>query len=255
MLEILHISENGLKANQEWMNSISHNVANMQTPGFKKASMSFSEIVNTSPVQDQDKTNNRQAFDGMGVVANAKVIDFTKGDLKATGRSLDVAINGDGFLEIESANGDLAYTKVGRLSVDSDGRLVTHDGALLSSDIVIPPDSKGVRIAANGLVSVDMGAGTFTDVGTINIAQFANPEYLQPIGDGVFKATKQSGDAEIDARHVKNGDIMQGYLEMSNVNLIDEMGDLLMAQRAYQLNARLIQTADQILETINNLRR
>ncbi|GGY84976.1 flagellar basal-body rod protein FlgG [Cellvibrio zantedeschiae] len=253
MLEILHISENGLKANQEWINSISHNVANMQTPGFKKASVGFSELISAGNIQHEpvQKSN----FEGMGVSIANKATDFSKGDIKQTGKYLDVAVIGDGFIELETENGDLVYTKLGHLGVNADGRLVAHDGSLLSSDINIPTGNKGVRIAPNGLVSADMGDGNFLDVGSINIVRFNNPEYLQSIGNQIFQPTKQSGEAELESTSTSKTTLAQGFLEMSNVNLVDEMSDLLLAQRAYQLNARLIQTADQILETINNLRR
>lgn len=253
MLEILHISETGLKSNQEWINSISHNVANMQTPGFKKASMGFGELVNNTNIQGAQPQEPK--FEGKGVKTVSQSIDFSRGDIKQTGKSLDVAINGDGFIELETDNGETVYTKLGHLGVNADGRLVAHDGSLISSDITIPADNRGVRIATNGLVSVDMGGGNFLDVGSINIVKFNNPEYLQAVGNQIFRSTRLSGDAEIELNTANKSSLSQGFLEMSNVNLIDEMSDLLLAQRAYQLNARLIQTADQILETINNLRR
>jgi len=248
----LNISENGLKANQEWINSISHNVANMQTAGFKKTNVSFNELVNSTSSADNPQ---QLAHEGMGVTINNQSVDFSKGDIKSTSRALDIAINGNGFLELEKEDGETAYTKLGRLNVNADGRLVAHDGSLLSSEIIVPAGSKSIHIGANGLVSAEMTSGEFMDLGNINIAQFSNPEYLKPIGNEIYVTTQQSGEPEINSTATGNNTIMQGFLEMSNVNMIDEMSDLLMAQRAYQLNARLIQTADQILETINNLRR
>lgn len=253
MLEILQISENGLKANQEWINSISHNVANMQTAGYKKTSVNFGELVNSTA--SADKNVQAPVFDGMGVAVTNSIIDVSKGDIKSTGRGLDIAIDGKGFIELQLDDGTLAYTRLGRLSVSPEGKLTTADGIALSSDITIPSGAKNIKIDQQGVVSAQMSQEDFIEVGSLNIVQFNNAEYLQPIGNEKFLATKLSGEPETQLANQSNNGIMQGFLEMSNVDLIDEMSNLLMAQRAYQLNARLIQTADQILETVNNLRR
>lgn len=254
MLEILQISHNGLKANQDWLNSISHNVANMQTPGFKKTSVNFGELIANRPsTTDQSLA---PQLNGMGVSITNLTTDFSKGDMKSTGRALDIAIDGNGFIELQLENGDLAYTRLGHLSVSNEGRLVANDGTNLSADILIPPGVKNIKIDQNGVVSAQMDQQNYIEVGTINIVEFSNPESLQPMGNEIYIATKSSGDPEhISVSNNNSVGILQGFLEMSNVNLIDEMSNLLVAQRAYQLNARLMQTADQILETINNLRR
>jgi flagellar basal-body rod protein FlgG len=252
MLEVLQISENGLRANQAWINSISHNVANIQTAGFKKSIVNFGELVNTSskPIGGAEKTQ----FEGMGVAVNSQIIDSRQGDMKATNRSLDLAIEGSGFFEVELDDGTLGYTRTGRLSVNEDGRLVTQDGHPLSSEILIPLDSENIKVKTNGMVQADVGADQTIEVGQIQLMNFVNPEQLKAIGNELYVSSSQSGEPEqlVDE---KSHRILQGFIEMSNVDLIDEMTDLLLAQRSYQLNARLIQTADQILETINNLRR
>lgn len=250
MLEVLQISENGLKANQDWINSISNNVANMQTPGFKKTSLGFSELVKT----DSGENGAASVVSGSGVKVSDKAIDFSQGDLKMTNRALDLAIEGAGFFEVEMNNGEVGYTRLGRLSVNADGNLVTQNGERLSGDIVIPIEAQSVTVNADGAVLANLGDGEQLELGSIQIFNFANPESLRPIGGETYLASDTSGQPEVVADN-SGHKILQGFLEMSNVNLIDEMGDLLMAQRSYQLNARLIQTADQILETINNLRR
>lgn len=255
MLEILQISQNGLKANQEWINSISHNVANMQTPAFKKSSVNFGELVNTqAPMNDSIE---KPRFEGMGVAVSNSIIDFNKGAMKSTGRALDVAIDGPGFIELQLENGSSAYTRLGRLSINPDGKLTTFDGVALSADISIPSGAKNVKIDQQGVVSVQLTEQDFVEVGALNLVQFTNPENLQPIGNEKYLVTQLSGEPEtiLSTDSKSDSGILQGFLEMSNVDLIDEMSNLLMAQRAYQLNARLIQTADQILETVNNLRR
>jgi len=251
MLEILQISENGLRTNQEWLNSISHNISNIQTPGYKKNSLNFGELVAAPLVSGSDQSVDVQ---GMGVGVQSSMIDSSIGDVKATGRPLDVTITGEGFLEIELENGDYAYTRVGRLSINEDGRLTTADGLLLSSDVTIPSGAKSILINKTGIVSAQIGADENLELGQLTLVNFTAPEFLQSIGDERYIVTEKSGQAELLVGDTEQG-FMQGYLEMSNVDLIDEMSDLLIAQRAYQLNARLIQTADQILETINNLRR
>jgi flagellar basal-body rod protein FlgG len=251
MLEILQISENGLRTNQEWLNTISHNVSNIQTPGYKKASLNFGELVASTAMPQNGQPSN---FQGMGVAVESNMIDSSMGDIKATGRSLDVAITGTGFLEVELENGDYAYTRVGRLTINQDGRLTTHEGLLLSSDINIPEGTKNIVIGQTGIVTAQIGADETMELGQLTLVNFTAPEFLHAIGSERYIATEKSGQPEQLIDQPDQG-FMQGYLEMSNVDLIDEMSDLMVAQRAYQLNARLIQTADQILETINNLRR
>ncbi len=251
MLEILQISENGLRTNQEWLNTISHNVSNIQTPGYKKTSLNFGELVTSSVIPQNGQPGN---FQGMGVTVESNMIDARMGDIKATGRSLDIAITGNGFLEVELENGDYAYTRVGRLTVNQDGRLTTHDGLLLSSDINIPSGTKNILIGQTGMVTANIGTDETIELGQLTLVNFSAPEFLHAIGSERYIVTEKSGQPEQLIDQPDQG-FMQGYLEMSNVDLIDEMSDLMMAQRAYQLNARLIQTADQILETINNLRR
>ncbi len=252
MIEILQISENGLRANQEWINSISHNVTNMQTPGYKKTITNFGELVNgVSSLNSEVKSEH---YSGMGVTVTSTMLNSASGDIKATGRDLDIAIKGGGFIELETESGDFVYTRLGRLSLDEDGRLISEDGLMLSSDIVVPANYKALNVDSSGVVRADLGSGDVIELGKIDLVKFTSADHLQPIGNEKYLATERSGQAE-KIESSDEGAIMQGFLEMSNVDLIDEMSDLLLAQRAYQLNARLIQTADQILETINNLRR
>lgn len=252
MLEIMQISENGLKANQEWINSISHNVANIQTPSYKKEIVNFGELVSAKSEPSSSLAN--ATHNGMGVSVESTMIDTRKGDIKATGRELDVAIDGSGFVEVELPNGDYAYTRLGRLSINEEGLITTHDGLLLSSSIAVPAGASNFRVNERGLVSVKVGDNENINLGSIDLVNFSAPEYLQPLGNERYLATEKSGMPEELTENTSTR-FLQGFIEMSNVDLIDEMSSLLLAQRAYQLNARLIQTADQILETINNLRR
>lgn len=252
MLEIIQISENGLRANQAWINSISHNVANLQTVGFKKTVVTFGDIVNV-PFESNSRAASSEVR-GMGVEVSRTMVDARPGDLRMTGRPLDLAIDGNGYFEVEMDDGSYAYTRMGRFAVNEEGRLVTSSGRLLNSDIMIPAEATNLRIEQNGRIYLDLSADQAVEVGEIDLVYFTNPDGLKPIGGEMYMPTQASGNAQGQLSEVPTR-ILQGYLEMSNVNLIEEMSDLLLAQRAYQLNARLIQTADQILETINNLRR
>lgn len=259
MIDALHISQSGLKATQEWLDHISNNVANMQTAGYKKTSVHFVDMV--SSVDSQSGTNSvGQRITnqiGVGTRLGAPTIDFSVGSFKPTFRSLDVAINGAGFLEVISADGDVAYTRLGKLSTNKDGYLTTVGGQLLSDNIQVPTDVESVEILSDGTIlakfSDDQSA---MELGQIQLALISNAEAMTSIGNGLFVTTEKTGDAIMhEPGRNGTGKLMQGFLEMANVDLVEEMTNLVLAQRAYQLNARIIQTADQILETVNNLRR
>lgn len=259
MIDALHISESGLRATQKWIDTISNNVANMQTAGFRKSAVNFSDMVRSSP--ESDPTNGSTGADttslGIGTRVSGSTIDFGMGAVQATNSPLDVAIQGNGFLEVERADGTLAYTRLGRLKVTSEGQLVSLNGLALSSDIRVSPDVEALEIQPDGTVRGRVG-GTqeVLELGQIRLARISNPESMTNLGDGLFATTEASGDATLHIAGTDGvGGLLQGYLEMSNVDLVEEMTSLVLAQRAYQLNARIIQTADQVMETINNLRR
>ncbi|MCD6069493.1 MAG: Flagellar basal-body rod protein [Microvirga sp.] len=254
MIDALQIASSGLSANQVWLNTISNNVANMQTPGFKRGQVTFQNMVR--PVSSAASADVSVAS-GAGVQLGEPTHLFTPGAMRETNRSLDLAIQGDGFFEITLATGETAYTRLGSFHVNAEGQLALPNGELLTSDIRIPPDAEGVRIESNGAVRVKLAQSSdYVDAGSIRIAKFAQPVFLEQIGGGLYAQTRQSGAASlIEPGQEAAGTLLTGHLELSNVDIVSEMTDLVMAQRAYQLNARLLQASDQILETINNLRR
>jgi flagellar basal-body rod protein FlgG len=202
----------------------------------------------------QEGVQREHAQDGVEVLATRPV--FTEGTLAQTGNPLDLAIEGHGFLEIETAAGDRVYTRAGQLHVDNEGYLATVNGGRLAGNIQIPPDAKHVAIDPTGQVSATLGTDTNpTVIGQIQLAVFASPEALQSVGDNAYVPTRESGDPSLgkpgDAGF---GNLQQGVLEQSNVNMVQAMTALVLAQRSYQLNARVLQAADQVLDTINNLR-
>ena len=258
MIDALHISESGLRATQKWIDTISNNVANMQTAGFKKSAVNFTDLVRGSDGAGGAQ-NTQEAADAGGIgtriAANSTV--FSMGSVQATNNPLDIVIQGNGFFEVVRADGSLVYTRLGRMKVTAEGLLSSANGLALSSDIRIPPDVEAIEIQADGTVRGRVG-GTedIIELGQVRVARISNPESMKALGDGLYATTEASGDATLHTAGSEGvGQLLQGHLEMSNVDLVEEMTSLVLAQRAYQLNARIIQTADQVMETINNLRR
>lgn len=254
MIDALYISATGLRSQQEQIDVISNNVANMQTPGFKKSRVNFAEMTGVAaPTQD---TGTPQ-FNGGGTQIMSTLAIFSEGELRQTQNATDLAIQGGGFFELENDVGEKVYTRAGQFRVDGEGYLTSVSGLRLAQGLQIPPDALDLKISAIGEVSARLGGETErTQIGMIELASFPSADSLTAIGENTFAPTDASGAATFgkpgDAGY---GKLQQGFLEMANVDLVDEMTSLVMAQRAYQLNARVLQAADQILETINNLRR
>lgn len=254
MIDALYISASGLRSQQEQIDVISNNVANMQTPGFKRSRVDFAEVAALSPGTGD---NVQAAAHGGGTQVLRTSTLFGEGELRPTGHPLDLAVEGLGFFELEDANGTRFYTRAGQFRVDPEGYLVAVNGMRLAQGLQIPPDALDVRIASNGEISARLGSDSErTILGEIELATFVAPDALVSAGENVFAATEQAGVATFGKPSDPGfGALRQGYLEMANVDLVDEMTSLVMAQRAYQLNARVLQASDQLLETINNLRR
>ncbi len=260
MIDALYISATGLRSQQEQIDVISNNVANMQTPGFKKSRVNFAEI---SGINGEVQNATNPQFSGGGTRILSTMSVFSPGETRPTQsvseytNVTDLAIEGNGFFELENAEGEKLYTRAGQFRIDQEGYLVSVNGMRLSQGIQIPPDAIGLRISQTGEISARLGNDSGrSQIGAIELTTFAASDALQTVGGNMFTATESSGAPSFG----KPGDIgvgrlQQGYLELANVDLIDEMTNLVMAQRAYQLNARVLQAADQILETINNLRR
>lgn len=256
MIDALHIAASGLSSQQQQIDVISNNLANMQTPGYKRSRVAFTDVSALTPAQAQQGVAINQVGAGTQIMETAPVM--SDGALQQTGNTWDLAIQGAGFFEIASADGgDRLYTRAGQLKVDNDGYLATATGQRLAQDIQIPADAKHITVNANGEIHAQLGSdGKDTVVGTLQLATFAAPEALRSVGGNAFAATPDSGDAVVGkAGDAGFGTITQGYVESSNVDLVGEMSTLVLAQRAYQLNARVLQATDQILDTINNLNR
>ena len=254
MIDALYISATGLRSQQAQLDVISNNVANLQTPGFKKSRVNFAEITNAA-VDVASGVPEKTTGDGSIVLSTLPI--FSEGTLQQTQNLTDIAIQGNGFFELDNAQGEKVYTRSGQFRVNTDGNLTSIDGLRLAQNIQIPPDANQLKISSTGEITALLGKDTArTQIGSIELATFAAPDALQTSSGNNYAPTEQSGAASIG----KPGDtgfgtLQQGSLESSNVDLVEEMSNLMIAQRAYQLNARILQASDQILDTINNLRR
>lgn len=254
MIDALYTATAGLKSQQTQIDTLSNNVSNMQTPGFKSQRVAFGDVAVISPGQVQAGLTPERSGAGSEIIATRAL--FSQGQMIQTNNTWDIGIQGDGFLEVVDGNGNHLYTRDGQLHVDSEGYLVTAAGNRLAQEIQIPPDATNVQISQGGQISATVGTDTqATVLGSLQLATFPSAVGLQSVGGNNYAATQASGDPSI-VRPNENGagTILQGSLEGSNVDMISEMATLVVAQRAYQLNARVLQASDQILDTINNLR-
>lgn len=251
MIDAISIANSGLAANQKWLDTISSNISNMQTMGYKKESAQFSNLIATNNI------NNAISQQGIGVSLENTYTDFKNGDVQTTNQPYDFAIQGKGFFEVEQPDGSLAYTRIGQFHVNAEGQLALANGQVLTADIRIPADVERVNLAADGTLSGKViGTGEELELGKIELVNFNNDSQLKKMGNGLYLPTQLSGEPQYDEMNTEGmGTVLQGHLEMSNVDLVSEISNLIMAQRAYQLNARVLQAGDQIMETINNLRR
>lgn len=258
MNEALYIAATGMHTQQKSVDTIANNLANVHTPGFKKGKVSFEDLVYRE-LNGAARAGNAERLlqAGSGVAVQSLLKDFTAGELKKTDAPLDLAIRGDGFIEVLLGDGSSAYARGGTLSVDKDGLLATADGLVLKPGIHVGQDAREISIAADGRVLVrSRDQAQAVEAGRIELVRFADNSGLQAAGGNLYRSTERSGEA-IFARTGEDGAgaLAQGYLEGSNVRLIDEMVDLMAAQRAYESSVKVIQAADELLAMSNNLRK
>jgi len=261
MINSLYTAATGMWAQQFKMDTVSNNIANVDTAGYKKVKAEFQDLIysyskNAGAATAQNSTTPTGIYVGHGVRLAATTKLFTQGNIENTGNALDLAISGDGFFQIQLQDGRIAYTRDGQFKIDSQGRIVTANGLLLSPAIVVPQNAVSLTVSPDGIVSVELPDGTIQQLGTITLTRFVNPAGLKSIGDNLYVATAASGEPiEGTAGQDGFGTIMQGYVEKSNVDVVKEMVDMITAMRAYEFNSRSIMTADQMLQTASNLRR
>ncbi|NKB98045.1 MAG: flagellar basal-body rod protein FlgG [Pseudomonadales bacterium] len=253
MNSTLWVSKTGLAAQDTALRTISNNLANVGTVGFKKDRAVFEDLVyqiNQQPgaQSSQDSTLPSGVQLGTGVRVAATQKQFSIGSLQTTERALDLAIEGNGFFQISMPDGSVAYSRTGSFSVNQDGDLVTSQGYALEPAINIPQGSSGLTIARDGTVSATSN-GTQTQIGNLQLADFVNPTGLEAVGSNLYRETVASG-APLQSTPGLNGtgEVVQGVLESSNVSVVEEMVNMVATQRAYEMNARVVSTADQMLQ-------
>lgn len=257
MASALHIAQTGLDAQQTRLAVISNNLANVATNGFKKSRANFEDLLyenvaqpGASSSQSTELPSGLMLGTGVRSAATAKI--FTQGSLNQTDNSLDVAIQGRGFLQVLLPDGSTAFTRDGGMSMNSQGQLVTSSGYEIDPGISIPAETLSVTIGSDGVVSALVaGSTTPTQVGNLQLADFINPQGLMPIGENLFKESVASGNPQTGTPGLNGlGTLIQGAVEASNVNVVEELVDMIEAQRSYEMNSKAIQTVDEMLQFV-----
>jgi flagellar basal-body rod protein FlgG len=256
----LYSAATGMEAQQLNLNTIANNLANVNTPGFKRSKIEFQDLLYQKPRAAGADTGGGnlvptgiEVGNGSRVAATSKV--FTQGQLTQTGEKLDIAIQGDGFYEVQRGDGTIAYTRNGSFKLSSSGQVVTVDGLpVLSGFQPIPPGATSIAVAENGEVTVQSASGTQTF--RLTMTRFANPSGLQSLGGNLYGESAASGTPEQGQPGEQGfGSTIQGYVETSNVNIVEEMVNLIVAQRAYEVNSKSIQASDEMLQNVANMKR
>jgi len=256
MLRSLNTASTGMTAQQQNIDVISNNIANVNTTSFKKGRAEFKDLLYQDMAYSVGANEKQEKQVGLGTKLTAVYNNFQQGSLRETGNSLDLAIAGKGFFRVINGAGEEVYTRDGSFKVDPEGRLLTSNGYYLDSGITIPTEVTGVLVRSNGSVQVQNLDGTNTTLGTIPLYMFPNEAGLKLLGNNTYQQTVNSGEsAETDPGFNGSGTIESGFLETSNVTLVVEMTNLITAQRAYEANSKIIQSSDEILKTVNQLKR
>ena len=262
MIRSLNTAASGMNAQQLNIDVIANNLANVNTPGFKKSRAEFQDLFYqqlrpTTETDEQAGQGSPAPLEvGQGVRAIATQKMFGQGTLVQTNNELDIAVEGDGFFQVQMPDGNLAYTRNGTFKLDATGQLVTSEGQILDPPVLIPEDARGIVVAPDGTVSVIPGnSEEQVEVGQIELTRFINPAGLQSIGHNLFAWTEGAGDP-IPGQPGSDGfgQLGQGMLEGSNVMVVEEMIELIASQRAYEINSRVIQAADQMLRETTSMR-
>ena len=262
MMRSLWTAASGMTAQQFKIDTVSNNLANVNTTGFKKSRVDFQDLLyqtvrfaGTPVTAGAQVPTGIQVGHGVRPVATQKM--FSQGTFQQTDNPLDVVVEGDGFFQILLPDGNISYTRDGAFKRDSDGRVVSSDGFPLEPELIIPDDAMEVSIGSDGTVSVlRPGVNEPENIGQIELARFINPAGLKSEGRNFFTMTAASGQPIVGEPGLDGfGALAQGFLEMSNVQVVEEMVSMIVAQRAYATNSKAIQASDDMLQTANNLRR
>ncbi|MGA0611607.1 flagellar basal-body rod protein FlgG [Caldimonas sp. KR1-144] len=260
MMRSLWISKTGMEAQQTQLDHISNNLANSATNGYKRSHAVFEDLMYQNLRQAGANSSEQTQLPtglqvGLGTRAVATSRQFSQGNLQQTTNTLDVAIKGQGFFQIQMPDGTTGYTRDGSFQTDANGQLVTNNGYVVQPGITIPANAQSVTIAADGTVSVALpGQAAAQQVGQLQLATFVNPAGLEPRGQNLYAETAASGTPNAGAPGDNGtGSLAQGFVETSNVNVVEELITMIQTQRAYELNSKAIQTSDQMLQRLGQL--
>ena len=257
MMRSLWISKTGMEAQQTQLDTIAHNLANVSSNGFKRGHVVFEDLIYQNLRQAGANSSEQTQLPtglqvGLGVrpVATSRI--FSQGNLQQTTNNLDIAIKGNGFFQIQMPDGTVGYTRDGSFQVDANGQLVTNSGYVVQPGITIPANAQSVTIAADGTVTASLPGQTAPqNIGQLQIASFVNPAGLDPMGSNLFAETAASGTPNSGSPQSNGlGALQQGYVETSNVNVVEELVSMIQTQRAYEMNSKAIQTSDQMLQKL-----
>jgi len=252
-----------MTAQQMNVDNIAHNLANANTSGFKTRRAQFQDLLYQSIVQPGSASGQQTVVPtglqlGLGTRAASNEIIFSQGNFSQTDNPLDLVIQGRGFFQVRRPSGELAYSRCGSFHLDRDGNMVTGDGNPIEPQITIPADAQAISIAQDGTVSyTQTGQTAAQQAGQIQLANFPNPAGLNSLGGNLYAPTDASGDPTVGVPGGQEGlgTVMQGYVEQSNVSIIEEFINLIVAQRGYEANSKVVQAADQMYQQVNNLQR
>jgi flagellar basal-body rod protein FlgG len=262
MIRALFSAGSGMTAQELNIDNIANNLANANTVGFKARRVEFQDLLYQNVIQPGAAAGSQTVVPtglqlGLGTRPVSNEIIYTQGDYQQTGNAYDVVIQGRGFFQIRQPSGDLAYTRAGSFHLDRNGNVVTAQGDPLEPQITIPNDAQSVSIAQDGTVSYTQTGQTAAQIaGQIQIANFANPGGLNSLGGNLYRPTDASGDPILGnpAGQEGLGSLLQGYLEQSNVNVVEEFINMIVSQRAYEANSKVVKAADEMYSEVNNLR-
>jgi flagellar basal-body rod protein FlgG len=249
-----------MEAQQTQLDVISNNLANVSTNGFKKSHAVFEDLMYQNLRQVGSSTSEQSTLPtglqiGLGVRTVATARSFSQGNLQQTSNNLDVAVQGNGFFQLTMPDGTIGYTRDGAFQIDNQGRMVNSNGLPLSGGITVPANATNVTISADGAVSATVPGNTAPQsIGTITLASFVNPAGLEPKGQNVYAESAASGQPNVGTAGANGlGNLMQGFVETSNVNVVQELVTMIQTQRAYEMNSKAIQTSDQMLQKLGQL--
>ena len=262
MMRALYTAASGMNAQQANIDNVAHNLANVNTTGFKKSRLEFQDLVyqETRVAGTPTSTTGEAPIGletGVGTRPVASARDFSSGNLRRTGGPLDLAVEGQGFFQVQLPDGTIGYTRSGALHLSAEGRIVTSDGDSVEPQLTIPVNATSISISKDGIVSATLaGQNASQQIGTIELALFQNPGGLRALGGSVFSPTTASGEPTTAVPGADGlGTIVQGFLEDSNVSVVEEMVNMIMGQRAYEANARVVKASDEMLAQVNNMAR